>query len=301
VLYNFCSRNSSCTDGGNPIGPLVYQGQSAGLAYDGVSPLYGTAQFSGTNGQGTVFSLAPKPGHDKWRETVLYAFCAKRFGPHCNDGKQPYGLTMDADGNLIGVAAGAAPIGGQAGVLFKLTPVIGERRWTQTVIHTFCSLANCADGTSPSAAPYIDADGNLFGVTASGGNTQCGGDGCGTLYKIAPDGTETVLHDFCSLANCDDGVGPLGTPVADAGGVLYATTILGGPGKNDFSHVGGGTVFSFDGTSFATLQAFCSAASCTDGQNPREGVIIDTGGNLYGTTPGGGPQQTGEAFELLHP
>lgn len=296
VLYDFCSQNSACTDGGAPQGPLAYQGQGAGLPYDGVSPLYGTTRTFGAHGHGTVFSLQPKHGREKWRETTLYSFCAGRFGPNCADGGNPYGVTLDAAGNLIGVALYGTH---QEGVLFKLSPIEGQRRWSETVLHTFCSLAACADGRAPSDVPFVDGAGNLIGLTYRGGDTQCGGNGCGTLYKVTPDGTYSVLYDFCSLANCNDGSHPVGSLIADPEGNLYGATADGGPGRNDLPQaVGGGTIFEFSGGALATLHAFCTATGCPDGRYPGEGVAMSGSGRLFGTTTSGGPQNTGEVFKM---
>jgi len=121
VLYNFCSRNSACTDGSFPQGPLAYSGAAQGLPYDGSSPLYGTATSYGVHNHGVVFSLTPKIG--KWRETVLYAFCPG--GGSCVDGEYPAGVALAPDGDLIGVAS----ISGypNTGLVFRLSPVEGRR------------------------------------------------------------------------------------------------------------------------------------------------------------------------------
>lgn len=298
VLYNFCSKNSACTDGGQPHGVLTYQGASQGQLYDGVSPIYGTAYY-GSHGKGVVFSLMPKQSRaGGWGEKVLYAFCGKAGGTDCNEGENPYGVTLDSMGNLIGVAGGGS---GKAGILFKLSPVVGERKWTETLLYTFCSLKNCADGSKPLGAPVVDQAGNIFGSTYTGGTTQCfnGGVGsCGVLYELTPDGTETVLYNFCSLKDCKDGAEPQGTLIADASGNLYGTTIAGGGHDNDFNAFGGGTVFRFSGGSLETLHAFCSEVNCPDGEYPYPGVVLDSFGNLFGTTEAGGPNQSGEVFEL---
>jgi len=298
VLYDFCSRNSACTDGGLPQGPLVHEGQAQGAAYDGVSPLYGTATAFGSHQGGTVFSLMPGTG-TRWRETVLFSFCGDHAYPDCPDGKFPVGLGLDGQGNLIGVTA----FGGQgatrdAGILFKLTPVSGEARWTGTVLHRFCPLAGCADGFQPIGAPVADAGGNIYGVTIAGGNAMCNGAGCGVLYKVTPQGHESVLYTFCSVGNCLDNSLPIGGPVIDANGVLYGTTARGGAWHTDVNSQGGGTVYSFSGSSLTTLYSFCKESSCTDGEYPVSGPTIDGAGNLYGPTQLGGPAGSGVVFQL---
>lgn len=292
VLYNFCSRNSACTDGSFPQGPLTYSGAAQGLPYDGTSPLYGTATSYGVHNHGVVFSLTPKIG--KWRETVLYAFCPG--GGSCADGTSPYGVTLTPDGDLIGVAGSSGPP--YAGLVFRLSPVEGRRLWSETVLHTFCSLANCADGNAPSGAPFVDSAGNIFGLTSEGGTNQCNGFGCGVLYELTPDGAETVLHAFCPRQKCADGRFPVGTLVADAAGTLYGASPAGGKYHDANNGFGGGTVFKFSGSSFSTLVSFCAEANCADGENPFPGVVLDPSGDLFGTATGGGPDGSGIVYEI---
>ena len=79
----------------------------------------------------------------------------------------------------------------------------------------------------------MDGSGNFYGTTSSGGGTGCGGTGCGTVFKLASNGTETVLHAF---ADGSDGSAPEAAPVMDSSDNLYGTTYSGGA-------YGGGTVF----------------------------------------------------------
>jgi uncharacterized repeat protein (TIGR03803 family) len=84
------------------------------------------------------------------------------------------------------------------------------------------------------ASLLADKAGNFYGTTLQGGNTGCtGGMGCGTVFKLAPDGTETVLHTFTGGT---DGGYPYAALVKDKKGNLYGTTELGGT-------YGDGTVF----------------------------------------------------------
>lgn len=291
VLYNFCSRNSACTDGSSPQGPLTYSGAAQGLSYDSSSPLYGTTASYGVHNHGVVFSLTPKFG--RWRETVLYAFCPG--GGSCVDGTSPYGVTLAPDGDLVGVAGSGYP---NNGLVFRLSPVEGRRLWSETVLHTFCSLANCADGSEPSGAPFVDSAGNIFGLTYVGGTDQCNGSGCGVLYELTPDGSETVLHAFCQRKKCSDGRVPNGILVADSLGTLYGATGAGGEYHDVNNGFGGGTVFKFSGSSFRTLVSFCAETSCTDGEDPFPGVALDPAGNLFGTTEEGGPDGSGIVYEI---
>ena len=82
----------------------------------------------------------------------------------------------------------------------------------------------------------MDKTGNLYGTTELGGR-KCGnyGSSCGIVFKIAPDGTETVLHRFGTRK--PDGILPVGGLVEDENGDLYGTT------STLTWHKGGGTIF----------------------------------------------------------
>jgi uncharacterized repeat protein (TIGR03803 family) len=136
------------------------------------------------------------------------------------------------------------------------------------------------DGQNPDAR-LIPFDGALYGTTAVGGGTRCGGKGCGTIFKVTTTGTETVLHRF---KNQGDGAKPLAELVA-VKSVLYGTTSNGGVSCK-LAKVGGcGTVFSID-TSGAE-HALYAFAGIPDGANPQ-GPLTFVSGKLYGTTANGG-------------
>ncbi len=161
--------------------------------------------------------------------------------------------------------------------------------YSESVLYSFCSAANCADGSAPSAGLIQDAAGNLYGTTASGGSSRYS---AGTVFKLDNTGHETVLHRFCSAANCADGDRPESGLIEDAAGNLYGTTTYGGA-KNR------GTVFKVDNTGVETvLYSFCSAANCADGAYPLAGLIQDPAGDFYGTTFNGGSSDRGTVFKL---
>src|ERR1035438_1162535 len=88
---------------------------------------YGTTEFGGTFGDGTVFELSPN-GNGGWNETVLYSFCS--VGANCTDGSLPFfNVIFDSVGNLYGVAQSGAY---NYGVVWELSP-LGEN-WTETVL-----------------------------------------------------------------------------------------------------------------------------------------------------------------------
>ena len=172
-----------------------------------------------------------------------------------------------------------------------------QQLYNLDVLHRFCSSANCADGADPLGVLIRDAAGNLYGTTQQGGNfnSLCSfGNGCGVVFKVDNTGQETVLHAFCSEANCADGFYPEAGLIEDSAGNLYGTTAYGG------AH-GGGTVFKMDNSGQeAVLHSFCSTggAKCTDGSQPSAALIEDGAGNLYGTTTFGGAHGTGTVFKL---
>jgi uncharacterized repeat protein (TIGR03803 family) len=178
-------------------------------------------------------------------------------------------LTIDKAGNLYGTASfggsggfyrtgGGCYQGAGCGLVFKIAP-----DGTETILHVF---GNGSDGANPQSNLLADKAGNLYGVTFTGGAS-----GRGAVFKLTPDGTETVLHAFAP----DDGSGPSGGLIMDKAGNLYGTT-----------SGGSGTVFKLapDGTE-TVLHAFTGG---TDGSIPVADLISDREGNLYGTTMFGG-------------
>ena len=221
VLKIFCDIDSNCVDGTNP---------QAGLIQDTAGNLYGTTlnggSSSSTVGPGTVFKLN-NAGY-----TVLYSFCPESS---CSGGAYPHaGLIQDSAGNLYGTTYGGGGAS-NGGTVFKV-----DATGHETVLYSFCSSANCADGELPQAELIQDAAGNLYGTTTAGGgnlNPSCGSNGCGTVFKLDNTGHETVLYSFCSGPNCTDGAAPQAVVIQDAAGNVYGTTSIGG------ANGGGGTVF----------------------------------------------------------
>ncbi|HEX4077254.1 MAG TPA: choice-of-anchor tandem repeat GloVer-containing protein [Rhizomicrobium sp.] len=304
VLHHFTNGN----DGGYPEYDLVL---------DKAGNLYGTTLAGGAGGTGVVFKLAPdgtetvihsfsdesprsgvmrnKKGNfygtaaggccglvyklaKDGTETVLYAFTGGADG----DGPGFFGsLVADKAGNLYGTTVGGGVYG--EGVVFKVAP-----GGTETVLHSFMGGR---DGSIPDGGVIADEAGNLYGTTYMGGGTGCGG-GCGTVFKLAPDGTETVLYSFCSLANCFDGGFPETGLVEDKAGNLYGTTTEYGAGPCDEEC---GVVFKLTPDGVETvLHSFTDGA---DGGLPN-GLTADGKGDLYGTAQSGGAFGAGTVFRL---
>jgi hypothetical protein len=115
-----------------------------------------------------------------------------------------------------------------------------------TTLHSFCSLANCADGEYLYGGVIQGKDGNLYGTTEIGGanaNTNSCPFGCGTFFQLTPTGTLNTLYNFCSTVACTDGAQPVAGVVQINTGSFYGTTSNGG---NCTTRVGGcGTVFAW--------------------------------------------------------
>jgi uncharacterized repeat protein (TIGR03803 family) len=224
------------------------------------------------------------------RYEVLYSFCSLA---NCLDGAGSHaGLTQDAAGNLYGTTHGGGANANGQGTVFKV-----DTTGHETVLYSFCSQSNCADGQNPLAGLIQDAAGNLYGTTPTGGSFNGG-----TVFKVDTAGHETVLYSFCPASNsvsiCLDGSFPQPSLIQDASGNLYGTTPFGGP-SNPNCWMGCGTVFKVDTTGHeSVLYNFCSALKCVDGVAPQSSVIQDAAGNLYGTAADNGAHLGGVVFKL---
>lgn len=276
VLYTFCSQ-TGCADGQWPI---------AGLVFDQKANLYGTTYYGGITGNGAVFKLTPKG-----KETVLYSFCP-RSGFSCTDGENPWaGVVFDQKGNLYGTTRSGGAYNKDCdfgcGVVFKLSP-----QGDETVLYSFCELTDCADGEEPYGGVVLDQKGNLYGTTYTGGNNKnsdCHPAGCGVVFKVTPEGKETVLYRFCSKKNCTDGANPLAGLVLGRDGNFYGTTVAGGLRNQTYCLGTCGVVFKLTPQGKeSVLYRFCGQDKCVDGDEPAAGVVFDRNGNLYGTTYYGG-------------
>jgi uncharacterized repeat protein (TIGR03803 family) len=271
TLYSFCSQDN-CVDGSEPVAGLVQ-------ATDG--NLYGTTVSGGANGAGTVFRMTPSGAL-----SPLYSFCSQN---NCADGAAPSSTLLQAtDGNFYGTTlyGGAS----NAGVVFKMTP-----NGTLSPLYSFCSQSNCADGANPHAGLWQGTDGNLYGTTLYGGNVNdsCETNTCGTVFKITLAGALSTLYKFCSEAGCADGSYPDAALVQATDDNFYGTTS--GYGANG----GGGTVFKMTSSGTLTaLYSFCSLSGCADGNEPQAGLVQASDGDFYGTTFGGGANNSGTVFRI---
>ena len=241
--------------------PGAGSGPSAALVVGADGALYGSTEFGGTNGSGTLFrvetdgsftKLHEFNGVDGWRPSAALV-----VGP---DGML-YGSTLygGTNGNISG-----------RGTLFRLEP-----NGTFTKLHDF----NDVDGANPSAALVVGPDGALYGSTPQGGGTNGNIPGRGTLFRLETNGTFTKLHDF----NFTDGYELVAALVVGPDGALYGSTEYGG---TNGTRLGGyGTLFRLETNGgFTKLHDF----NGVDGDEPLAALVVGSDGALYGSTYRGG-------------
>ena len=250
-----------------PATPEGFSDYTAGVIRDASGNLYGTTQGGGTAERGLVYRL-DTAGH----ATVLYAF------PGDTDGSLAYSgvvLVHDPAGNLYGTTNQGGPA--NAGVVYKL-----DAAGHETVLYTF---TGGADGDGPCSGVVLDPAGNLYGTTYSGG-TVAGYAGEGVVYKLDAAGDQTLLHTFTGGA---DGGHPYAGLILDSAGNLYGTTYSGGAANE-------GVVFKLDPAGNETvLHTFTGDA---DGGHPYAAPMLDSAGNLFGTTAEGGGGGGGVIYKL---
>jgi uncharacterized repeat protein (TIGR03803 family) len=282
-LYGTTSAAVFKLDKSGTFTVLHSPGSSVGLVQDAAGNLYGTTEAGGVtrgvcapNGCGTVFKLDKSGTY-----TVLYDFTGSP------DGAIPVaGVVLDPAGNLYGTTenGGASNLG----TVFKL-----DTSNTESVLHSF---TGAPDGATPVASVILDAAGNLYGTTLSGGLRDCFESAgtnppsnkqiyCGVVFKVDITGTETVVHSFTGIP---DGALPQASLVLDATGHFYGTTAEGGSNSffgceilNPAEPTGCGSIFKLDGA--GTVSVVYSFSGNEDGGFPVVGLVLDGAGNLYGT------------------
>src|SRR5262245_13777887 len=255
------------SDGANPKG---------GLLRDAAGNLYGTTFAGGSASEGTVYKI-----DSTGAETILFSFSAFETGAF-----PASALIQDQAGNLYGTADEGP---GGAGVVFKVSPD-GE----ETLLFAFQGGFN-RNPKVPTGGLFMDGSGNLYGTTLFGGHGNCRPFGCGTIYRLDPDGNLDVLHEF---SGGSDGSQPFGPLVPDANGNLYGVAQSGGDlSCPEFPESGCGTVFRLATTGKLTvLHTFHGGA---DGASPQPGLLVDSvAGALFGATATGGNSGHGTVFKI---
>lgn len=223
-------------------------------------------------------------------EMVLHAFTGG------SDGAGPFsGVVFDSAGNLHGTtAAGGSTTacgGFGCGALYELSPTAGGG-WQEAIQFHF---TNSKSGGEPAGNLFFDTQGNIFGANLLGGTNvdDCsGGDGglfgCGLVFELSPDSGGYQESVPLALNSATMGEFPFGGVTGDAAGNLYGTTWEGG-NLDDCEGYGCGIVFELSPTESGwqkkTLHTFTGGA---DGSGPRSSLILDSAGNVYGTTESGG-------------
>ncbi len=260
VLYRF----SGGYDGSNPVGDLIF---------DQAGNLYGTTISGGMagchDGCGLVYELTPSNGF--WAETVLYSFTGG------NDGGGPNGgVIFDQRGNLYGVTSWG---GYGVGTVYELTPSVSG--WVDETLFDFTGEY----GRLPVGSLVLDEFGDLYGVTQS--NIVGGGFRPGTAYEIAKSNGGWVLKTYWAFYFWY----PTAGLNMDAAGNLYGTAT----GIHQRDSYGAVFKFTSDLKTLTSLHAFTGG---DDGEDPQCSVLIDAGGNLYGTTSAGGAYGYGVVWQI---
>jgi uncharacterized repeat protein (TIGR03803 family) len=206
------------------------------------------------------------------------------------DGAEPRSaLVSNGHAGFFGTTEfGGTGCNGGCGTVFRVTPR-ATGGYDEHIVHRFFGAE---DGTNPEAGLVADARGALYGTTATGG-PACFPPGCGTVYKLTPQGNggfrESVIYAF---TNGKDGGSPTASLLVDARGDLVGTASGG--------KYGNGVVFELSpsGNTYSLAVLYSFGATPGDGSNPSGALIADAQGNLYGLTGEGGSSSVGTAFRL---
>lgn len=248
------------------------------LTADANGDLFGTTETGGANGFGTVFEIAKTASGYATAPATLVSFSG-------TDGEYPLsGLVSDANGNLFGTTSSGGAYG--YGTVFEIVQSGTGYDSTPTTLVSFDNQ----DGASPQSSLIIDSKGNLFGTTFAGGAA-----GVGTVFEIAnTTGTYATTPTTLVSFGGDNGSEPGSGLVIDSNGNLFGTTQAGGM-------YGDGTVFEVANTAsgYDSAPIILVSFNGLDGANPHSGLIIDSNGNLFGTTNAGGEYSFGAVFEIV--
>jgi uncharacterized repeat protein (TIGR03803 family) len=253
TLYQFTGSSA----GSRPLGGLIQ-------ASDG--NFYGTTFYGGAgsafcpSGCGTVFKLTPKGVL-----STVYSFCPQNY---CPDGEYPAGsLVQGPDGNFYGTTVSGGLY--KDGTIFRvssqgvfkllytfpqgITPAPGLMLATDgnfygatyyyayqiTRSGVFTELSSLGSGSIPYSLIQGN-DGNLYGTTLRGGNSNLG-----VIFEMPTDGaSSTTLYNFSGYPS--NGSYPFAGVVQATDGTFYGSTFSGGSSSCNFYTAGCGTIFSYD-------------------------------------------------------
>jgi len=252
--------NFNVTNGASPYGHLT-------LGPDG--NFYGTTASGGDNHSGTIYRMTTNGAL-----TTLVSFSGDGLNPEA-------ALTLGSDGNFYGTTTGggSSAVGSNwgYGTIFQVT--------TDGLLNTLVNF-NSANGAHPFAALTLGPDGNFYGSTGYGGNTNLNNSsGYGTVFQVTTNGTLTTLYSF--IGGSDGGL-PESALTLGRDGNFYGTTYSGGSSNL-------GTVFQM--TTNGVLTTLVNFNS-TNGANPLGDLTLGPDGNFYGTTYSGGSSNLGTVFQM---
>ncbi len=254
---------------------------SGGIVFDSAGNLYGTTEGGGgsryctdNDGCGVVYELTPSGG--AWTETLLHTFTGGA------DGEVPTeGVVFNSAGDLFGACQGGSSPA-EYGAVYELVP--SGSGWSKSFIYQF---TGGSDGYDPNGL-IVDSAGTLYGTTSFGGSG-----GGGTVYDLAPQNGNWLFGLLYPLVQPNPHIyGPLAPLTMDAAGNLYGTSFSGG-------QYGAGSVFKLTPAggswNYASLHDFTGG---DDGGGPVSPVVLDSQGNVYGTTRFDGFYGDGVAFKI---
>jgi uncharacterized repeat protein (TIGR03803 family) len=245
---------------------------------------YGTTSLGGTHNSGTVFRISASGVY-----TSLYSFIG-----YPSDGQVPVaGLVQGTNGYFYGTTefGGASDF---AGTVFRISP-----SGAYTSLYSF---AGYPDGFYPNGLVQ-GSDGNLYGTTIDGGTSTNCPEGCGTAFRVTPNGSEKILYSFQGFPN--DGKAPFAGLVQGSDGNFYGTTGYGFNGTNFSITVVGsfvltngyGSIFRISPSGvYTSLYSFGTNAA--SGRIPQNTLVQGSDGNFYGVTGQGGTNGYGALFRI---
>jgi uncharacterized repeat protein (TIGR03803 family) len=260
---------------------VIYSGDYTGkfpvarLFQDKSGNLFGSTKRGGSWGYGMLFKMVQSQSNG-YTTTIIHQFSGKP-----RDGAMPEAPMITDGTNLFGTTFAGGGAVCHLGTVFELLP--SGNGYTEHLIATFCGGRYY--GSSPAGPLTMDNAGALYGTTQYGSTleTNCP-KGCGTVFKLSPEGKGFVESTVYSFGGGSDGAYPVAGLVIDKSGAIYGTTQ--GGGNVCSGNTGCGTVFKLtpgSGGQYTETVIYRFAANY-DGVQPTSDLVMDKSGVLYGTT-----------------